>query len=294
MRERGGNVTDTQGATVGAQDHHTTPTEDRKWEQAYWKARRTRLQRVQASASVWLGVLTTLLGLVGSVVLFKGGDLVTEVTATRWLQLVLIALVAAVFFFAVLAVIAGGVATWGGLKDIVPQTSDSSADASNGVDSQHDNPEPQKVRQTSDSSADASNGVDSQHDNPEPRNTLEKRFAKLALRLAWIRDDEREEALHLFDKPDSSEKEKPPYKQYEDNIETNAERNRIYLHASRTLGVLAAFFIAVLAIVAITVGTFAPVPSDVVVVYHGRFTCVPVSDSAKYMGVTQVISVSGC
>ena len=46
-----------------------------------------------------------------------------------------------------------------------------------------------------------------------------------------------------------------------DNIETNAERNRIYLHASRTLGVLAAFFIAVLAIVATTVGTFAPAPS---------------------------------
>ena len=144
--------------------------------------------------------------------LLESGDLVTEVTATLWLQLVLIAVVAAVFFFAVLAVIAGGVATWGALKDIVPQTSASSADTrkgvdsqydnlepqnvqqtsassadtSNSVDSQHDNPEPQKVQQTSASSADTSNSVDSQHDNPEPRKTLEKRFAKLALRLAWI------------------------------------------------------------------------------------------------------------
>ena len=46
-----------------------------------------------------------------------------------------------------------------------------------------------------------------------------------------------------------------------DNIETNAERNRIYLHASQDARRARSEFIAVLAIVATTVGTFAPAPS---------------------------------
>jgi protein-S-isoprenylcysteine O-methyltransferase Ste14 len=95
-------------------------TADDRWYRAYEKARRTRLQRVQASARVWLGVLTTLLGLLGSVVLFKGGDLVTGVPANGWFQSLLILLVALVFTSAILAMIAGGAATWGGLDDIAP------------------------------------------------------------------------------------------------------------------------------------------------------------------------------
>jgi hypothetical protein len=65
--------------------------------------------------------LTTLLGLLGSVVLFKGGALVTGVTADKSYQTVLIILVSLVFFFAVLAVMLGGIATWGGVEDIKPQ-----------------------------------------------------------------------------------------------------------------------------------------------------------------------------
>jgi hypothetical protein len=89
-----------------------------------------RLQRVQAAAQVWLGVLTTLLGLVGSVVLFKGGDLVTDITTNRALQGILIGLVGLVFVSAVLAVITGGVATWGGLRD--PTTTMAPASRGNG------------------------------------------------------------------------------------------------------------------------------------------------------------------
>lgn len=90
------------------------------WSRDLEKSQRTQLKRVQASARVWLGVLTTLLGLLGSVVLFKGGDLVTGVTSSGVFQAILIALVAMVFGVAVLALIYGGQATWGGLS-ILPQ-----------------------------------------------------------------------------------------------------------------------------------------------------------------------------
>ena len=59
---------------------------------------RMRLERIQAAAQVWLGVLTTLLGLLGSVVLFKGGDLVTEITANSAFVGVLIGLVGLTIF----------------------------------------------------------------------------------------------------------------------------------------------------------------------------------------------------
>jgi len=244
--------------------HQPTSAEDPKWEQALEKARRTRLKRVQASAAGWLGVLTTLLGLLGSVVLLKGGNLVTEVTSNGGLQILLITLVSLVFLLAVLAVIVGSFATWGGLKDITPIKKSSG--------------------QTSDGTQQA------------PR-TRQKQVIKLILWLARIPDDDREKALQIFDTPEAAEKEKSPVEQYKYDIETNAERNRIYLHASRSLGVAAAISIITLAVAAIIVGTASPPvpgPADVVVVYHGRFICVPVSDSAKYTDVTQVISVSGC
>jgi hypothetical protein len=58
-----------------------------------------------------------LLGLLGSVVLLKGGDLVTEVTTSGLFQALLIVLVGLVFGVTVLAVIFGGQATWGGTLD---------------------------------------------------------------------------------------------------------------------------------------------------------------------------------
>jgi hypothetical protein len=74
----------------------------------------------------------------------------------------------------------------------------------------------------------------------------------------------------------------------------NANRRRALLHASRNLGVVTAGLIAVLAIVAVIAGTISPAPSVVIVVYHGRLTCIPVSEHTKYTGVTQVVPVSSC
>ena len=93
-------------------------SDDAGWIKDYRAWRRGRLKGVQASAGVWLGLLTTLLTLLGSVVLFKGGDLVTSVTPSGWFQFFLILLVSLVFVSAILALIAGGAATWGGLGDI--------------------------------------------------------------------------------------------------------------------------------------------------------------------------------
>jgi hypothetical protein len=106
------NVTDADNARAQVPPVNAV---DLGWFRAYQNWRRGRLERVQASARVWLGVLTTLLGLLGSVVLFKGGDLITGVTRNGWFQAVLIIVVGLVFASAVLALIAGGSATWGGL-----------------------------------------------------------------------------------------------------------------------------------------------------------------------------------
>ena len=121
---------------------------------------------------------------------------------------------------------------------------------------------------------------------------VRKWFIRRVLQLGWISKGDREEALLVFD--DQKKPKEDPWQKYMEDIVDTADRNRIYLHASRVLGVFAAFFIAALAIVAVIAGTVAPAPSDVVVVYHGRFRCVPVGDYAKYTGVTQVISVSSC
>src|ERR1039457_7546761 len=119
--DRGGNVnTAPDVPAAGKQAVPPTASEDEQWNRDYGKWRRARLRRVQASARVWLGVLTALLGLLGSVVLFKGGDLVTGVTSNGWWQVALIAPVGLVFATAVSAVAVGGGATWGGLADIVP------------------------------------------------------------------------------------------------------------------------------------------------------------------------------
>ena len=42
--------------------------------------------------------------------------------------------------------------------------------------------------------------------------------------------------------------------------------------------------IAVLAILAVIAGTVSPAPSDVIVGYHGRFTCIPVGEKCEVHG----------
>jgi hypothetical protein len=106
------------GPEPSGQDGPVVSAEERRWTRDLEKSQRTRLKRTQASARVWLGVLTSLLGLLGSVVLFKGGDLVTGVTSSGAWQVVLIILVSLVFGVTVLAVVFGGQATWGGLGDV--------------------------------------------------------------------------------------------------------------------------------------------------------------------------------
>jgi hypothetical protein len=206
-------------------------------------AQRARLDRVHAAAQVWLGVLTTLLGLLGSVVLFKGGDLVTGITANVALQWALIGLVGLVFASAVLAVLAGGVATWGGL-------SDPSAKASS-----------------------ESGGV---------LRKWQQLLLRVVLRAALTPSADRDAARRESVTAQAGD------------LDWAAERNRIYLHASRTLGVAAAAFIALLAIGAVVAGTLSPVPSEVIVVYHGQLSCVPASNNLKYTDVTQVVPVNSC
>jgi hypothetical protein len=232
-------MTDAHDAQAEARKEIQLATaEDQQWNREYVKWRSARLDRVQASARVWLGVLTTLLGLLGSVVLVKGGSLVTGVTASGWFQLTLIVLVGLVFGSAVLAVIFGGQATWGGLRDI------------------GQSPDP-------DSGEDGGRWL---------------RFAEV-----FGRSDYQEAASG-----------QAPWKAYKTWSLGSADRRRVYLHASRTTGVIAAALIALLAVLAVIAGTVSPVPSVVIVVHNGRLTCGPVSDSAKDTGVSQVVPVPSC
>ncbi len=179
--------------------------------------------------------------------LFKGGSLVTGVTASGWFQLTLIVLVGLVFGSAVLAVIFGGQATWGGLRDIAQSPNPASGEA-------------------------AGRWV---------------RFAELFA----ARSGHREAARSGYREAASGQ---APWEVYKTWSLGSADRRRVYLHASRTTGVIAAALIALLAILAVIAGTVSPVPSVVIVVHHGRLTCGPVSDSAKDTGVTQVVPVTSC
>jgi hypothetical protein len=214
-----------------------------RWSDDYQKSIHTRLERVHSSAGVWLSVLTTIVALLGSLVLLKGGSLVTEVTATGWLQALLVGLVSLVFLVAVLALLAGAVATWGGLWDF--------------------------------------GGQAQSYSDPE----WFPHITRVARWLARIPAEDR----------DHSMAGKPEWVTYRDRYRSNAERSRIYLHASRMLGGVAAILIGVVAIAAITVGTFAAAPTYVLVVYPGGVTCSTSDQYAKYpQGVTQVTPVDSC
>jgi hypothetical protein len=93
-------------------------TDDRLWLEDYQRFEHTRLDRVQAAAQVWLGVLTTLVGLAGSVVLIKGNALLSGLTSSLVFQSVTICLIVLGFGSALLAIISGAAASWGGLSAI--------------------------------------------------------------------------------------------------------------------------------------------------------------------------------
>ena len=237
-----------------------TMSEMKLWSRDLEKSQLTRLKRTQASARVWLGVLTSLLGLLGSVVLFKGGDLVTGVTSSGVLQALLIVLVGLVLGVTVLAIIFGGQATWGGLADVAQ------------IDA-HDLGGDQVVGPRS--------GMPGVAD-PKPW------WLRLWFNLAeWLTFQHGHGEKHA--KPAD-----PLWKKHKDRTLATADRRRVYLHASRTTGVIAAGLIAVLAITAVIAGTIAPVPADVMVVHHGHVTCGPTSQTHQFTGVTEVIAVSSC
>jgi hypothetical protein len=238
-----------------------TMSEMKLWSRDLEKSQLTRLKRTQASARVWLGVLTSFLGLLGSVVLFKGGDLVTGVTSSGALQAVLIVLVALVLGVTVLAIILGGQATWGGLADVTQ------------IDAQ--NPGGDQVVGTA---------PDGMHGVTDAKPGWLRLWFDLANWLTLQRGGE--------EKP--AQPADPLWKKHKDRTLATADRRRVNLHASRTTGVIAAGLIAVLAIVAVVAGTVAPVPTDVMVVHHGHVTCGPTSQFHEFTGVTEVIAVNSC
>jgi fatty acid desaturase len=243
-------VTDSREAWEARQQVRPGASEATQWMQDLQQADHTRLNRVQASARVWLGLLTTLLTLLGSVVLFKGGSLVTGVTANSGFQWALVVLVGLVFAFAILAVIFGGQATWGGLGDLTKPA---------------DSPQ-----------------------NRDARSSWRRRWFSFAKLLA---STSRHPEVPRSQK---AEDQKDRWEVYRDRSLESADRRRIYLHASRATGVIAAGLIALLAILAVIAGTVSPPPSDVIVIHNGHVTCGPVSDSAKDTRVTQVIPVTSC
>ena len=92
--------------------------DDHLWLEDYQRFEHTRLDRVQAAAQVWLGVLTTLVGLAGSVVLIKGNALLSGLTSSLLFQWVTICLIVLGFGSALLAIISGAAAGWGGLSAV--------------------------------------------------------------------------------------------------------------------------------------------------------------------------------
>src|SRR5712691_3478608 len=89
--------------------------EDKRWEKDRVDAEHTRLARIQASANVWLGILGTLFGLSGAVVLIKGSTAFATWTHNAWLHWGLLVMVGLPFAVGLLPFTMAGVATWGGL-----------------------------------------------------------------------------------------------------------------------------------------------------------------------------------
>lgn len=221
---------------------HSPPPEgemtkdDRRWAREREDAEHTRLARVQSSANVWLGILGTLFGLSGAVVLVKGSTAFVASTHNAWLHWGLIVLVAATFVAAILALMMGGAATWGGL-------------------------------------------VDPADPNPAKHPFLDQ------LILTFGASDSKKRIEHWQNASPETYKDK--YKRW-------ADRRRVYLHASRGLGVAAALLAGGVVILIFAAGTASQASPDIVVVHQGRVTCGTIKNMEKYMQITQVISVGQC
>jgi hypothetical protein len=275
MKEAG-KVTEANGAVEAGQ---LADSDDLGWIQDYQSWQRGRLKRVQDSAGVWLGVLTTLLGLLGSVVLFKGGDLVTGVTDNGWFQFFLILLVGLVFVSAVLALIAGGSATWGGLADIAPPDGTTGA-AADKAQEQADGPHLSSPDTGSNTAVD--------------RSRLRRRWFAFWLMFSGEPPAERERLLNMPSRRRLRVAGGPFWQQYRTVSRNSADRQRAYLHASRGLGVASAILISVLAVVAVIAGTVSPAPAEVIVIHNGQPSCVTTAASSTFAHVTQIIPVNGC
>lgn len=247
------------------------------WIRDYQAWRRGRLKGVQDSAGVWLGLLTTLLTLLGSVVLFKGGDLVISVTDNGWFQFFLVLLVGLVFVAAILALIAGGSATWGGLGDIPEEEETAKAKATAAAVSQ---PAPSRVK-------------DSQTAGGKTGG-LRSLWFRFWLLLSGESKEERKELRDIRSRSDVLNSGEERWKNYKEISTNSANRKRAYLHASRGLGVVTALLIGMLVVLVVIAGTVAPVPTEVIVIHGGRVTCVTAADSKKLTDVSRVIPVSRC
>jgi hypothetical protein len=221
---------------------HSPPPEggmtkdDRRWAREREDAEHTRLARVQSSANVWLGILGTLFGLSGAVVLVKGSTAFVASTHNAWLHWGLLVLVVTTFGAAILALMMGGAATWGGL-------------------------------------------VDPADPNPAKHPVLDQ------LILRFGASDSRKRIEHW--KNTSPETYKEKYKRW-------ADRRRVYLHASRALGVSAALLAGCVVIWIFAAGTVSQASPDIVVVHQGQVTCGTIRNMEKYARITQVISVGQC
>jgi hypothetical protein len=252
-------------AGAGDENAQAADSDEPGWHADYLSWRRARLQRVQDSARVWLGVLTTLVGLLGSVVLFKGGDLVTGVTDSGWFQAGLVVLIFLVFASAVLALVAGGMATWGGLADIVPPAEQPGAVPG---------PEP---------------------GGPRAPYAAAGRWRGRRSRWLWrLLAGKPAAGRPLLTRGELRAAPGEPWQKYKAESLNTATLHRAYLHASRRLGIVTAALIAALAVLAIISGTIAPAPADVIVIHSGRSACVPAGATGAFTHVSQVIPVSSC
>jgi len=234
---------DTSSDDAKPAEHPSQPSEgqmaedDLRWEREREDAEHTRLARVQSSANVWLGILGTLFGLSGAVVLVKGSTAFIASAHNAWLHGIFIVLVATTFAAAILALMMGGAATWGGLV----------------------NPA-----------------------DPQPANHPV---------LDWL--------IEKFGTHDSQETIKSwrgsaRPTTYKAKYNRWADRRRLYLHASRGLGIAAVFLAGIVVIWIFAAGTASQASPQIIFVHKGRMTCGTIKAAEKYSGVTQVISVTQC
>ncbi len=250
-------------------------SDDVGWIRDYRAWRRGRLKAVQDSAGVWLGLLTTLLTLLGSVVLFKGGDLVTSVTHNGWFQFFLILLVSLVFVSAILALIAGGSATWGGLGDIPEE-------------------EAAEAKTTAAASLPAPSLAEDNETAGGKTGGLRDLWFRFWLLFSGESKKEREKLREMKPRSQLLNSGEERWKSYKQISTNSGNRKRAYLHASRGLGVATALLIGMQVVLVVIAGTVAPVPTEVIVIHGGRATCVSTADTKKLAHVSQVIPVSSC